>query len=51
MVIIPHNKNSLLIGKNFHALQKFVQKFTRTLIMKNMIMLITNENIDELFAR
>ncbi len=32
----------------FVTLQKFAQKFTLTLITKNVIMLITNENIKEL---
>ncbi len=45
--ILFHNINSLLTGKHFHSLQKFAE----TLIMKNVIMLTTNENIKELMAR
>ncbi len=42
--------NSLFIGKHFYNLQKFAQKFPRTSITKNVIVLITNENIKELMG-
>ncbi len=46
--IILHNINSLLTDKHFHSLRKLTQKFTRIFITKNVITLITKENIKEL---